>query len=87
MTATAREGGSGGRIEGEMLKKGATMKRKIGLTMACLLGGLMVGAVASSLRTQVQAADVVALQAPAASLGDVLVLRNVGRHDETLDNP
>jgi hypothetical protein len=27
-----------------MLKKEAMMKRKIGLTMACLLGGLMVAA-------------------------------------------
>jgi hypothetical protein len=47
----------------------------------------MVAAVATGLRTQVQAADVVAPQAPAASPGDVLVLRNIGRHDETLDNP
>jgi len=33
-----------------MSKKGATIKRKIGLTMACLLDGLMMAAVASGLR-------------------------------------
>ena len=49
MTAAAWEGGGGDRIASEVLK-GVTMRRKMGLTMACLAGGLMVAALMSGLR-------------------------------------
>jgi uncharacterized repeat protein (TIGR01451 family) len=49
------------------------VKRIAWLGMACLLGGLMVVALASGLRAQVRAAEATAPQAPTASPGDVVI--------------